>query len=119
MAATDPTTTERPLSQHPISATFPELSDDECKLLKDAIEAHRQKYPILVTDDQILDGWHRYKACRGLGIEPKLEEFTRPDPVSVVISFSLEKIEHRLASQRAKAGSTTNVIYSSSLTLTV
>jgi ParB-like chromosome segregation protein Spo0J len=93
------------LSQRPISATFPELSDDECKLLKDDIEAHGQKYPILVSDDQVLDGWHRYKACRELGIEPKLEDFTRPDPVSVVISLNLEKIERRLASRRAKAGS--------------
>jgi len=98
METTVPTMEPR-LSQHPISATFPELSDDEFKLLKDDIEAHGQKYPILIYDGQILDGSHRYKACLELGIEPKLEEFTGSDPVNCVVSLNLRR-RHLNESQR-------------------
>ena len=57
--------------RHPASAVWPDLSDDEYAALRDNIAAQGQDHPILVTDDgQVVDGWHRLKACVELGIEP-------------------------------------------------
>jgi hypothetical protein len=63
MATTNPTTEPR-LTQHPISAAFPAMLEDDFITLMNDIKIHGQRLPILVYDDQVLDGWHRYRACQ-------------------------------------------------------
>ena len=99
MATIDPTT-EPQLSQHPISAAFPAMVAGDFTALMNDIKTNGQRLPIVVSDDQVLDGWHRYRACQQLGIEPKLEEFTGTDPVSFVLSLNLRR-RHLTESQRA------------------
>ncbi len=94
------TSLEPRLSQHPISAVFPAMTEEEFTDLVKDMKAHRQRLPITVYDDQVLDGWHRYRACVELGITPQLEEFTGTDPVAYVLSLNLKR-RHLTQSQRA------------------
>jgi ParB-like nuclease domain len=48
------------------------LSEEEYNSVKQSIEKDGQYYPIIVNQDGIiLDGHHRYKICKELGIEPQ------------------------------------------------
>jgi hypothetical protein len=96
-------TLEPRLSQHPISATFPAMTEADFTALMKDIKAHGQRMPITVYEDQVLDGWHRYRACQQLSITPRLEEFTGIDPVAFVISLNLKR-RHLTESQRAMLG---------------
>lgn len=64
---------------HPLADLFPELPKDEFEKLKRDIEEHGQLEPIVVDGDEsvVLDGRHRLKACRELGIAPRLLHFSR------------------------------------------
>jgi hypothetical protein len=68
------------------------------------IKANGQRLPIVVYEDQVLDGWHRYRACQQLGITPKTHEWcplhAGADPVAFVLSLNLQR-RHLTESQRA------------------
>ncbi len=59
---------------------FPELSAADYAALKEDIRQHGVKVPILVHGGQILDGRHRYRACRELGIRCLVVEWNGHDP---------------------------------------
>ena len=91
------------LPQHPLSAAFPAMSDDDFSALKDDIENHGQREPVIVHDGMVLDGWHRYRACVELNIKPTQFTFAEgDDPVSFVKSQNLHR-RHLTGSQRAAA----------------
>jgi hypothetical protein len=69
-------TQPRSYTQHPIAAAFPPMPDVEFTALVEDIKAHGQRVPITLYEGQVLDGWHRYRACCALGIEPATIEFT-------------------------------------------
>ena len=94
------------LTRHPLSAAFPDLSDEEFKSLKDSIERNGQRDKILLFEDQILDGWHRYQACLQLGKAPVFGVFTG-DAVECVIDKNIHR-RQLTASQRAMALATCN-----------
>lgn len=54
--------------QHPLSAAFPAMSDDEYKELKDSIENIGVKNAITMYEGMVLDGWNRYQAAQELGM---------------------------------------------------
>lgn len=57
----------------------PDMSDREYEALKRSISKHGLDDPIKVTPDGVVvDGHHRLKACRELGVDPKTER-TDPD----------------------------------------
>jgi ParB-like chromosome segregation protein Spo0J len=61
---------------HPLAELFPMLPPDEFKKLKTNIEKHGQLEPIWVNkDDVLLDGRNRLKACKELGIPPKIATY--------------------------------------------
>ncbi len=64
---------------HPLAELFPALSPDEFKKLKDDIQVHGQQEPIMLSSDGtvLLDGRHRLRACKELGIQPRIERFDR------------------------------------------
>lgn len=94
--------------QHPLSAAFPPMSDEDYSALKADLAANGQRHPaIAITDEDgtmsVLDGWHRVQACMDLGIKPMVVEFSETaDPVAFVISANLHR-RHLSASQRAQA----------------
>lgn len=66
---------------HPLAELFPSLSLDEFEKLKADIRKNGQLEPIIVVGDEpnrtVVDGRHRLKACKELGIEPRLLHFSR------------------------------------------
>jgi ParB-like chromosome segregation protein Spo0J len=57
----------KPLTPHPVAALFPDMPDSDFVALTEDIRDNGVKVPILVRRGLILDGRHRYKACRLLG----------------------------------------------------
>ena len=60
---------------HPAADAFPMLDKGRYAQLRDDIRAHGQRVSIVVCEGRILDGRNRYKACRELGIEPRIEAY--------------------------------------------
>lgn len=50
-------------TQHPLSAAFPAMADDEYQSLKDSIKTIGVQNPITIFEGMVLDGWHRYQAA--------------------------------------------------------
>jgi hypothetical protein len=86
---------------HELSNLFPLLTGQEFDDLKVDIEKHGQHEPILTYQGQIIDGRNRYRACRELGIEPRLQEWDgNGSLVAFVLSLNLHR-RHLTSSQRA------------------
>lgn len=89
--------------QHPLSAAFPAMSMLEQADLASDIHAHGLRSPIVLFDGQVLDGWHRYRACLSSGVEPRFVKFPEgEDPVAFVRSQNYHR-RHLSASQKAVA----------------
>ncbi|MGH8659336.1 MAG: ParB N-terminal domain-containing protein [Gammaproteobacteria bacterium] len=61
--------TEYPV--HQAAELFPLMREDRYHELKESIRANGLREPITLSDEKILDGRNRYKACTELGIEPQ------------------------------------------------
>lgn len=57
---------------------FPEASADDFERLVDDIRANGfdTRYPVILFEDAIIDGWNRQRACDVLGIEPDYTYFS-------------------------------------------
>lgn len=68
--------------RHPLSRRFGDWSAAEYQRLVDDINANGLHEDIVTLDGMVLDGWHRYRACVDLMIEPRMQEFdpTQSDP---------------------------------------
>lgn len=77
---------------HPISLLFPAMSGEEYEFLLDDIRNQGLKHPITLLDGKILDGWHRYRACREAGVEPRFVRLPGgSDALAEVISQNLAR----------------------------
>lgn len=85
---------------HPAAELFPEMPEDELSALADDIRANGLRDRIVLFDDKILDGRHRYRACRMAGVEPAFTKFAGPNVLGFVISRNLHR-RHLTESQRA------------------
>ncbi|GAC1610665.1 MAG: MT-A70 family methyltransferase [Aquirhabdus sp.] len=95
------TTTSTPLTIHSAAYLFPQMSEEDYCQLKDDIRLHGQQLPILVQNGQLIDGRHRYRACRELGLTPKIEEIAIDASAErLVVSCNLQR-RHLNESQRA------------------
>lgn len=90
------------LQQHPLSAAFPAMPEQEVEALAIDIEKHGQREPGVLFEGMVLDGWHRYLACERVGKKFLCGDFGAGDPVSFVLSRNLHR-RHLTASQRAAA----------------
>jgi ParB-like chromosome segregation protein Spo0J len=86
-------------TSHPITAVFPRMTPTAYAELKADIAANGQQVPIVILKNQILDGRHRYQACRELGVTPKVIDATG-DPFLLVQSLNLRR-RHLTADQIA------------------
>lgn len=81
------------------------LPAKEYEALKESIKAMGQHFPIIVNDENvILDGHHRYRICKELGIAPKVEVKTFPNKLlekKFVIEANLHR-RHLNAFQKAE-----------------
>src|SRR4051794_37011400 len=82
----------RAIEQHPISRLFPAMTLEEYQFAKDDIRRQGQKEPILLYEGKVLDGWHRYRICVELGIEPLCKALSKKtQPLSEIISRNLAR----------------------------
>lgn len=88
------------LEQHPLSAAFPSMPEDELRALAGDIKAHGLHSAIVIYKGQVLDGWHRYRACILAGVNPRTMEYKGNDPVAFVKSANWHR-RHMTESQRA------------------
>ena len=65
-----------PTSIHPLALLGPEMLRDEYVELVGDVKRHGLREPIVLYQDMILDGRHRYRACLELSIEPTTRVFT-------------------------------------------
>lgn len=87
------------MERHTLSMVFPDMDQDQFEDLKESIRQNGQRDPIATYEGQILDGWHRYRCCQELGIEPDTFEF-EGDPVAFVLDKNLKR-RHLSEGQRA------------------
>jgi ParB-like chromosome segregation protein Spo0J len=77
---------------HPAALLFPQMSDDEYTELVADIREHGLRQPIVVdASGQLLDGRHRSRACRELGIEPDVQLWEGNDPVALIMALNLKR----------------------------
>jgi ParB-like chromosome segregation protein Spo0J len=80
------------LKPHPAARLFPRMPDEQFQALKADIKEHGQLEPIVIWKNRILDGVHRYKACKELGVEPKTTDWHgQGSLVTFVVSRNLHR----------------------------
>jgi ParB-like chromosome segregation protein Spo0J len=85
----------------PLATLFPPMAEEEFTRLKADIAARGQLEPIWTHRGRVVDGRHRLRACRELGLEPVVREY---DGDGTVLDFVIAKNLHRRhlsANQRA------------------
>jgi len=88
---------------HPVAEKFPLLFGREYEELVDDIRDRGQLHPVVIHDNQLLDGRNRVRACNDLGIAPKQTEWSAPDGVTAgewIVSTNLQR-RHLTSQQRA------------------
>ena len=84
-----------------LATLFPPMAEEELARLKADIAAHGQLEPIWTYQGRVVDGRHRLRACRELGIEPKVLEYDGDGSVlDFVIAKNLNR-RHLSGNQRA------------------
>ncbi len=86
---------------HEVARLFPPMTQAEFEALKEDIGRHGLREPITMYGGQIVDGIHRDRACRELGVEPRSVEWSGEGSL---LDFAVGKNLHRrhlTESQRA------------------
>lgn len=96
------------MKRHPLSAAFPDMSREEYSELLDSVGKIGILNPIVIFEDMIIDGWHRYMASVELDIECPADDLPEHiDPREFVIAQNISR-RSLTASQRALAVVTVN-----------
>ncbi len=87
---------------HPLAELVPPMLADEYAEFKADIKAHGLHEPITLYEGKILDGKHRYRAARELGIDITTRDWRPSDgqPIDYVISENVRR-RHLTTGQRA------------------
>lgn len=67
------------MKRHELSGLFGDMPKDDFAKLVDDIKRHGLQHPIITWQEQIIDGWHRYRACKEAGITPAFVQFAGDD----------------------------------------
>jgi len=67
------------------------MDDEALADLERDIKAKGQIDPIVVFEEKVLDGRHRWLACEHLGIVPVTQEYTGDDPFGLVMSKNAKR----------------------------
>lgn len=101
LAAKEKPTSKTDYPVHPVSELFPVMEPEAYEALKADIASHGQSEPIILWKKQLIDGRHRLRACKELGVKPIAVSISDSgDPLTYVISHNLHR-RHLTESQRA------------------
>lgn len=67
------------MKRHDLSGLFGDMPKDDFAKLVDDIQRHGLQHPIVTWNGEIIDGWHRYTACKKAGVTPTFTEFSGDD----------------------------------------
>ena len=71
--------------QHELSKAFPPIPEDKVQEMRDSIEDIGVQVPIVIFEDKVIDGWHRYSIANELGMPcPEVELDDWIDPIVFV-----------------------------------
>lgn len=93
--------------EHPIAKMFPLMEGAEFNELVDSVSLNGQREPVVVAGKWLLDGRNRLRACKALGIPPKIREFDPAKDGESVISYIIDvnmRRRHLTTPQRAVLG---------------
>jgi ParB-like chromosome segregation protein Spo0J len=76
----------------PLATLFPPMAEEAFARLKADISSHGQLEPVWTHRGRVVDGRHRLRACRELGLEPVVREY---DGDGTVLGFVIAKNLHR------------------------
>src|SRR5215471_8114545 len=76
------------LEIHPLAEKTPPLTAKEYEHLKAGIASEGLLLAIVLFEGKILDGRHRYRICRELGIPVKTRVYEGDDPIGVIGSLN-------------------------------
>lgn len=88
------------LETHKFADIFPMTEGEQAEQLKIDINENGLQQSVVLFEGKILDGRNRYRACKELGIEPKIEYYEGEKPLEFVISGNLKR-RHLTPDQRA------------------
>lgn len=88
------------MQSHRYAEIFPMMDDEAHAALVEDVRKNGITHPIIILDEQILDGRNRYKAAQILGIECPTKPFAGINPLDYVISANLHR-RHLTTKQRA------------------
>lgn len=92
-----------PLEIHPIALIFPQMHDEDFKKLKEDISVNDLLEPIVIWEGKVIDGRHRYNACRELEKKVWAVEWEGGmDPVDYVAAKNSRR-RHLTPSEKATA----------------
>jgi hypothetical protein len=97
---------DREPREHPVVNLFPPMTGEEYQSLKADIQQAQRLYdPCRLWRGQLVDGRHRLRACRELGIEPWFVEVDgdEADMIRLVVGLNLSR-RHLSSSQKAAVG---------------
>lgn len=81
------------MKQHPCTVgLFRDMDEIEFEDLVADIKTHGLRQPIVLFEEQVLDGWNRYRACKQLRIDPATTTFKGPgSPLDYAVSVNLKR----------------------------
>jgi hypothetical protein len=85
---------------HPIAERFPLMGNKQFEMLVENIKENGLQNPIVLYEDQILDGRNRDLACIKANVEPKFVEFEGKDPVAFAYAVNVHR-RHLTNAQKA------------------
>lgn len=95
-------------TQHPLSAAFPAMQDEDYQALLDSVGDLGVQNPITLLDGMVLDGWHRYSAAVHHGMAcPAVELANHISPRDFVLAQNRAR-RHITTAQLAMAA---NAVY--------
>jgi hypothetical protein len=99
------------LGVHPAAMLFPMMKGAEFGALVEDIETNGLREPIVVYQEQILDGRNRLRACELAGVEPRFVEWDGVgSPLGFVVSRNLHR-RHLNESQRSVIGAQVKAMF--------
>jgi ParB-like chromosome segregation protein Spo0J len=90
------------LHHHRMAALVPPMTPGEYRKLKADINDRGLMVPVVLYEGEILDGRHRYRACRELGRGVDFAEYMGDDPVGYVLAVNVHR-RHLTQEQRRAA----------------